>query len=95
MARTRPFCEGGQFYCYSLGGATKEDERDIMAFEPVDPKGAGLVAYLQHLAFPDEKVVANYMRYGFERLPFDDEGLVHARLKPRYDAQCVFMYMAL
>ena len=46
MGRTSAFCESDQFYCYPLGSATADDERDIMSFRPVDPKGAGLVAYL-------------------------------------------------
>ena len=197
MARSDAICEGRDFYCYPLDGATEEDERDVMAFRPVDPRGAGLAAYLQRRAFPDEaagemrtylvrdrftgelagyfslkaglvthgeaieggraefdaspgvelanfavngayrdahplskgigeiiyrelvldivrrtarlvgvsvvylfslpdeRVIANYERYGFERLDAGDEALLHARLKPRYDAQCVFMRMRL
>lgn len=197
MARSKVFCKGDQFYCYSLSVATPNDERDIMAFQPVATQGAGLVGYLQHFAFPeelagsmrtylvrdndtnelagyfslkaglmtqdethsegtvefdtipgielanfavnkqyrdkhetargcgktiyqklvmecvrkaaaivgvsvvylfslpDDKVIANYHSYGFERLDETDEGKVHARLKPRYDAQCVFMFMPI
>ncbi len=197
MGHSSSFCESTQFYCYSLDNATEADEHDIMAFSPLDPKGAGLVTYLQRLAFPDEdaglmrtylvrdkdtdelvgyfslkaglmtqeesgedgiveldtlpgvelanfavnrtyrdshpitkgcgrsifqklvlecvrraaaivgvsvvylfslpdqKVIENYQSYGFSRLESSDEDRIHARLKPRYDAQCVFMYMML
>ena len=54
MARSNAFCEGEQFYCYPLSAATAEDEKDIMMFTPIHPNGAGLVAYLQHFAFPEE-----------------------------------------
>ena len=48
-------CEGKRFYCYRLADADEQDERDIMAFEPAHPEGAGLVAYLQRLAFRDDE----------------------------------------
>lgn len=51
------------------------------------------VVYLYSL--PDTKVIANYRSYGFSRLPEQREKMVHARLKPRYDSQCIFMYMAI
>lgn len=51
------------------------------------------VVYL--FSLPDEKVIQNYRSYGFGRLEQEDEKRVHARLKPRYDAQCVFMYMPI
>lgn len=195
MARSDVFCEGDEYYCCRLSAATPDDERDIMAFRPVDPRGAGLTAYLQRLAFPeelagvmrtylvrdrdndelagyfslkaglvtqdevqlgggraeldtvpgvelanfavngayreahpqsagcgqtiyhelvmevarraagvvgialvylfalpDERVIGAYRRYGFSRLSPEREERVHARIKPRYDAQCVFMY---
>ena len=46
MARSEAFCQSDRFYCYPLSAATEGDERDIMAFEPTHPKGAGLVTYL-------------------------------------------------
>ena len=195
MARSDVFCESTDFYCYHLSTATADDERDMMSFSAVNPKGQGLVSYVQHFAFPDEqsgrmrtylvrdktteelagyfslkaglmtqgetseegitefdtapgielanfavngayrekheaargcgktifgrlvleavrrtaqnvgvsvvyifslpdaKVIENYRRYGFKRLTEDDEAKVHTRLKPRYDDQCIFMYM--
>ena len=51
------------------------------------------VVYL--FALPDERLIAAYERYGFSRLDPDREALLHARMKPRYDAQCVFMFMRL
>lgn len=46
-------------------------------------------------SLPIRQVMENYAGYGFVRLPEEDEALLHSRLKPRYDAQCVFMYMVL
>jgi hypothetical protein len=43
----------------------------------------------------DERVMANYEGYGFRRLRPEAEQSLHARLKPRYDQQCVFMYAML
>lgn len=54
MGRSEAFCRGEQFYCYSIGLADRDDERDMMGFEAVNPAGSGLVAYLQRLAFPEE-----------------------------------------
>ena len=42
------------FYCDHLG-ACENDERDIMNFVIRDEKGAGLLDYIQHVAFPDEE----------------------------------------
>ena len=196
MARSDVFCDGDRFYCTRLADADDADVRDIMAFKPAHPNGAGLVAYLQRMAFPDEeaglmrtylvrhressmlagsfslkaglasvgevqegdraefdtvpgielanfavngaflrehpgakgfgealyqelvreavhrtseivgvaivylfalpdeRVIANYGRYGFSRLPEEDERLLHARVKPRYDSSCIFMFAA-
>ena len=43
-----------QFYCNRLG-RSKADEQDIMNFSVRDEKGAGLLDYIQHFAFSDEK----------------------------------------
>ena len=52
--------------------------------------------YLLYIySLPYERLMANYASYGFIRLPREDEELLHARLKPRYDDQCVFMYMPI
>ena len=52
-------------------------------------------AILYIFSLPEPKVMQNYATYGFVRLPPDEEQLLHARLKPRYDSQCVFMYVVL
>ena len=46
-------------------------------------------------SLPYERLMRNYATYGFSRLSLEEEALLHARLKPRYDAQCVFMYMPI
>ena len=53
------------------------------------------VALIYLFSLPDERVIANYGRYGFSRLPAGDEERLHARLKPRYDDSCVFMYLVV
>lgn len=47
------------------------------------------------LSLPEQRVIENYQSYGFARLESSNEDRIHARLKPRYDAQCVFMHMVL
>lgn len=42
------------FYCNHLG-VSENDERDIMNFVIRDEKGAGLLDYIQHIAFLDEE----------------------------------------
>lgn len=62
----------------------------------VEDAAALVGVYIVYLfSLPEEKVIANYERYGFSRLGPDEEALLHARLKPRYDQSCVFMYMLL
>lgn len=52
--------------------------------------------YLLYIySLPIPIVMENYANYGFVRLPEVEEQQLHSRLKPRYDRQCVFMYMAL
>lgn len=46
-------------------------------------------------ALPYEKLIGRYMRYGFRRLPEEQENDLHRRLKPRYDESCRFMYLLL
>ena len=53
------------------------------------------IAIVYLFALPDPKVVANYERYGFRRLSQEREGMIHSRLKPRYDQNCIFMYTVL
>ena len=53
------------------------------------------VAVLYIFSLPEERVISNYETYGFRRLRGEAELSLHARLKPRYDQQCVFMYAML
>lgn len=46
-------------------------------------------------ALPYDKLIGRYMRYGFRRLPEEQENDLHRRLKPRYDESCRFMYLLL
>ena len=46
-------------------------------------------------ALPYERLIERYQKYGFRRLPENDENDLHTRLKPRYDESCKFMYMLL
>lgn len=46
-------------------------------------------------ALPYDKLISRYERYGFRRLPEEDENDLHRRLKPRYDESCKFMYLLL
>lgn len=43
------------FYCNHLG-VSENDERDIMNFVIRDEKGAGLLDYIQQVAFQDEEL---------------------------------------
>ena len=197
MARTDAIAISELYYCHPLSRMDGRDEGDIRSFRPVDPKGAGLVAYLQRqaltdelrgtmrtylvrdnftdelvayfslkaglvsvnekrdgenvefdtvpgielanismeggfrkahpeargcgraifndlvlpvveqaaelvgiavlyiFALPEKRVMANYEDYGFRRLRDESGQPLHARLKPRYDQQCVFMYTML
>lgn len=53
------------------------------------------ICRLYLFALPDDKVTGTYEGYGFSRLPREEEILLHQRLKPRYDEQCIFMSMTL
>ena len=46
-------------------------------------------------ALPEESLVRRYTEYGFSRLSDADEDALHARLKPRYDEKCIFMYLVI
>ena len=46
-------------------------------------------------ALPFEGLIRQYGRYGFMRLPTEQEDELHRRLKPRYDSECIFMYQML
>ncbi len=52
--------------------------------------------YLIYLyALPIERLIKNYEKYGFRRLPADAEEQLHRRIKPAYDHSCIFMYKLL
>ena len=46
-------------------------------------------------ALPYPKLIQTYENYGFRRLDYEDEALLHQRLKPAYDKSCIFMYQPL
>ncbi len=46
-------------------------------------------------SLPQQKLMATYVSYGFQRLPKDDEEQLHQRLKPTYDKSCIFMFQTL
>ena len=46
-------------------------------------------------ALPHDRLIGRYQRYGFRRLPEEQENDLHRRLKPRYDESCRFMYLLL
>ena len=51
------------------------------------------IVYIYSL--PEEKVINNYHKYGFLRLPKKQERKLHRRYKPRYDKGCNFMYLKI
>ncbi len=46
-------------------------------------------------ALPYDRLIKTYARYGFQRLPPQAETELHKRLKPTYDASCIFMFQTL
>ena len=46
-------------------------------------------------ALPYERLIKTYESYGFCRLPSKAEEQLHQRLKPAYDASCIFMCQLL
>lgn len=53
------------------------------------------IRFLYIFALPNKSLIANYEKYGFSRLPLEDEKKMHSRIKPRYDEGCIFMYQSL
>lgn len=53
------------------------------------------ISTLYIFSLPIEKVINNYIRYGFKVLPPDQEEKLHRRLKPRFDESCIFMHMPI
>lgn len=46
-------------------------------------------------ALPEEKLISHYQKLGFSRLDDEEEKFVHSHVKPKYDADCIFMYQTL
>ena len=46
-------------------------------------------------ALPEDKLISHYQKLGFSRLDDEEEKLVHSHVKPKYDADCIFMYQIL
>lgn len=46
-------------------------------------------------ALPYESLISRYRSYGFSTLSEEAENNLHARLRPRYDRHCKFMYMLI
>lgn len=46
-------------------------------------------------ALPEDRLIDHYSTFGFSRLSKEDEQFVYDRVKPAYDANCIFMYQIL
>lgn len=46
-------------------------------------------------ALPEDKLISHYEKLGFTRLDKEEENFVHTHVKPKYDADCIFMYQIL
>ena len=46
-------------------------------------------------ALPEDKLISHYQKLGFSRLDHEEEKFVHSDVKPKYDADCIFMYQIL
>lgn len=46
-------------------------------------------------ALPEDKLISHYQNLGFSRLDDEEEKFVHSHVKPKYDADCIFMYQIL
>ena len=46
-------------------------------------------------SLPIDSLIKRYGEYGFKRLSMKYEEALHARLKPNYDAGCIFMFQEL
>ena len=61
--------------------------------ETISKEIGAQIVYIYSL--PEEKVINNYHKYGFMRLPKKQERQLHRRYKPRYDKSCIFMYLKI
>lgn len=46
-------------------------------------------------ALPEDKLISHYQKLVFSRLDDEEEKFVHSHVKPKYDADCIFMYQIL
>lgn len=46
-------------------------------------------------ALPEEKLIDHYKSMGFSRLTKEEEDFVHRHVKPKYDDDCIFMFLPL
>lgn len=46
-------------------------------------------------SLPEDKLISHYQKLGFSRLDDEEEKFVHSHVKPKYDADCIFMYQIL
>lgn len=46
-------------------------------------------------ALPEEKLIDHYKSMGFSRLTQEEEDFVHKHVKPKYDDDCIFMFLPL
>lgn len=46
-------------------------------------------------ALSEDKLISHYQKLGFSRLDDEEEKFVHSHVKPKYDADCIFMYQIL
>ena len=53
------------------------------------------IAVIYIYSLPEDGLIENYKRYGFSRLAPADELKLHQRIKPRYDKDCIFMFMPI
>ena len=65
--------------------------------KPLIKKAAELVGVkvIYIFALPFEELISHYEKYGFRRLNSQSEIELHKRLKPRYDSECIFMFIML
>lgn len=50
---------------------------------------------LHIFALPEDRLIEHYQEMGFSRLSAEKEKYVHSHIKPKYDADCIFMYQIL
>ena len=53
------------------------------------------IHFVYIFALPYESLISHYETWGFQRLTKTQEILMHRRIRPRYDKNCIFMYQIL